>query len=145
MSTAVSSMDKKEVIRELYKNAQMGVDSIEVIKNYVEDRPLINILNNQKRDYQTISDELEQEGAKENIDLRTSPLKNKAKVWGEIVISTIKDKSPSKIAEIMMQGVNMGIIGLSRIENRYEGERDPYIDKLQNLYKANLEAFRPFL
>lgn len=138
-------MDKKDLISELYKNARMGVDSIEVIKNYVEDRPLINILNNQKRDYQAIADELEQEGAKENIELKTSPLMNKAKVLGEVFISTLKDKSPSKIAEIMMQGVNMGIIGLTKADNRYDGEREAYVDKLLQVYHNNYEAYKPYL
>lgn len=138
-------MEKKELLQEMYKGTRMGIDSIEALKNYVEDRPLINILNNQKKEYQTLADELELEGAKTCTDLKPLPVKDKVMMWGGVIFNTLKDRSPSKIAEIMIQGTNMGIISLTKALNKYEGEQTPYADRLMNIYKTNLDTFKVYL
>lgn len=137
-------METKELIEEVYKGAQMGVESIDIIKNYVEDRPMLNILNNQKREYQALVDEIEQESASENLNLQETKPMDKAKLWGGVILNTIKDRSTGKIAEIMMQGTNMGIISLTKATNRTD-ETTPHANRLMNIYKNSLETYKIYL
>ena len=99
------------VLDELNKGACMGMDAIHFILDKVEDEHLSQILNTQYKQYQEISDkicELYPEYS-EKKPHETNGM-NKAMTWYGIEMKTLTDKSTSKIAEILLQGTNMGII-----------------------------------
>ena len=62
-------------------------------------------------------------------------------------INTLKDKSNSKLAEIMVQGINMGIISIMKIINRLsdEGRSNQYADKMLAVLQENLNEMKLFL
>ncbi|MBO5304815.1 MAG: hypothetical protein J6A99_03970, partial [Clostridia bacterium] len=62
-------------------------------------------------------------------------------------VNTISDKSNSKLSEIMIQGINMGIISTTKIVNKIEDENKdcPYARRLLDLLSKNLEEMKLFL
>jgi|GEM_PF-6986359 hypothetical protein len=137
-------MGKQELFDEMYRGAGLGAESIEVIKNFVDDRPMLNILNNQKREFVALKDELEQEGAASGVNLTPVQFADKAKIWGAAIVNTISDKSLSKIAEVLIDGRSKGIIKLTRAKNRSD-EDSPYADRLMNIYKNHIETYKLYL
>ena len=68
-------------------------------------------------------------------------------IYMTTAINTIKDKSDSKLSEIMMQGINMGIISLTKLNNKLSEEnRSCHLaDSLLSLLMKNLEEMKLFL
>lgn len=75
-------------------------------------------------------------------------LATKAMLWYGIQTNTIKDKSDSKISELLMQGTNMGIIEGRRILNA-NPNLDTDVKKLINDFvsyqEQSVEKLKKFL
>ncbi len=136
------------VLDELNKGATMGMDAIHFVLDKVHDEKLENVLNEQYRDYQNISDricELYPEYS-EKKPHETNAM-NKAMTWYGIEMKTLMDKSSSKIAELIIQGTNMGIIEGRKLLNHKDTTEDVEViaqDYVQFQENA-LEKLKKFL
>ena len=134
-------MDKEkeiDVLDELNKGACMGMDAINFVIDKVEDDEFKNLLERQYDGYRRISDkicELYPEYSKDEPH-ETSAM-NKVMTWYGIEMKTIFDKSNSKIAELLMQGTNMGIIEGRRLLNHKGTDKE--VEKLVSDYVKNQE------
>ena len=107
----MENKNEVNVLDELNKGACMGMDAIHFILDKVEDDHFKQILETQYAQYQSISTKI-CELYPEYSDKKphdTSAM-NKAMTWYGIEMKTLTDKSNSKIAELLLQGTNMGII-----------------------------------
>ena len=108
-------MDKKEneinVLDELNKGASMGTDAIHFVLDKVEDKKLKKELETQYKEYESILKKIEKLYSKysDKKPHETSTV-NKILTWYGVEMKTLIDNSASKIAELMLQGTNMGII-----------------------------------
>lgn len=104
---------------EIHKGACMGVDAIHFILDKVEDNGLQDFLNKQYNDYEEICKSIEDIYPKYNDGKpHDTSLMNKTMTWYNIETKTFNEKSTSKIAEILLQGTNMGIIEGRKILNK---------------------------
>ena len=103
--------NEKNVLDELNKGACMGKDAIHFILDKVKDDNLKNELNNQYEKYSEISNKINEiyPEYSEKDPHKTNAM-NKAMTWYGIEMKTLMDNSTSKIAELLLQGTNMGII-----------------------------------
>jgi len=106
------------VLDELNKGACMGMDAIDFIMDKVEDKGLKKEIDREYQEYKKIVDEIKElyPEYSEKEPHETSTM-NKVMTWYGIEMKTMKDDSTSKIAELLMQGVNMGIIEGRRLLN----------------------------
>ena len=107
------------VLDELHKGACMGKDAIHFILEKVEDDALKKELNTQYEKYNQIANKIKElypeYSEKEPHD--TGAL-NKMRTWYGIEMKTMTDSTTSKLAELLMQGTNMGIIEGRRLLNQ---------------------------
>lgn len=141
-------LDQLELLQEVYKGATTGMQSIEVIRPMAKDKAFKNMLFRQYNEYKSLSKEIELQAANQGYDLRPSNIINKAMMYGTVLFNTMNDRTNSKLSEIMIQGINMGIISLVRVTNSLDA--DLQIDqtlsnKLMQMYQNNLEAFKAYL
>ena len=104
---------------EINKGASMGCDAIKYIIDKVEDNNLRDLLEHQYDLYDNIKNKINLLYPKYNDEdepHKTNAM-TKAMTWYGINMKTITDHSNSKIAEILMQGTNMGIIEGRKILN----------------------------
>ncbi|MBR3161569.1 MAG: hypothetical protein IKF19_02410 [Bacilli bacterium] len=147
------SKDKKEknevnVLDELNKGACMGVDAIHFIMDKVKDEDLKEELNIQYNKYKEITNRIEElypeYSRKEPHE--TSAM-NKVMTWYGIEMKTMMDDTTSKLAELLMQGTNMGIIEGRRLLNN--NEPDPEVKDILQEYvemqEAAVENLKKFL
>ena len=145
-------MSKKDnevnVLDELSKGACMGRDAIHFIMDKVEDENLKKELDRQYREYKEISEEINKiyPEYSEDEPHKTNAM-NKVMTWYGIEMKTLIDSSTSKIAELLMQGTNMGIIEGRRLLN--DKDTDEEINKLVEKYvkvqETAVEKLKPFL
>ena len=136
------------VLDELNKGACMGMDAIHFVLDKVEDDHLKQILETQYAQYQSISTKIcelyPEYSSKEPHD---TGMMNKAMTWYNIEMKTLTDKSVSKIAELLLQGTNMGIIEGRKLLN-HKGTDDQVNSLVQayvDMQEEAVEKLKQFL
>ena len=98
------------ILNELNKGIKMGMDSISNVSEKVQDDRFKQDLKYQYDEYNKILNEVNDELTNyDDFPKELNPMQ-KAMGWMGVELNTISDKSNSKIAEMMIQGTNMGII-----------------------------------
>lgn len=125
-------MDKNlEVLKEVCKGVKMGMDAISYILDKTDDEHFKNTLNHEYSMYNNILEKVDDAYSNYGEKPGDANLKDKAMLWYGIQMNTIKDTTSSKLAELLVQGTNMGIIEGRRLLNHNEG-LDTDVDKLLN-------------
>lgn len=127
-----------DVLDELNKGACMGMDAIKFVLDKVEDDEFRKLLERQYDGYKKISDQIcELYPEYSNKEPHETNAMNKVMTWYGIEMKTMFDKSNSKIAELLLQGTNMGIIeGRKLLNNK---GTDSNVEKLVSEYVKNQE------
>ena len=131
-------MDKKkmeEILAEIYRNAQLALQSIADILPETEDEETRNELMAQHEGYEKICARAAVLARDNDIELKEPNPMKKAMMWGSIKMSTLTDNSRSHIAEMMVQGTVMGITALraSAGEAADTDENDPVFALLTDM------------
>ena len=132
---------------EIHKGACMGKDAIHFVREKVSDNSLKQELDRQYEQYQQIAKEIEDVYPKYNDDKpHETTAMNKAMTWTSVEMKTMNDESTSKIAELLLQGVNMGIIEGRRIlnEKKINEEVNSIVDKYVTMQEENVEILKAY-
>lgn len=121
--------DKNEkgmsLVSEVYKNTKMGADSITDLMSHVKDEKLRLEMTSELDRYE----ELASKAAKLSRDNGEEPKREgpmtRAAVKMSMAVNTMSDPSSSHIAEMMIQGANMGVTDLRRAVSAEEKETEP--------------------
>ena len=140
--------NETNVLDELNKGACMGIDAINFIKDKVKDEKLKEQLDRQLDKYKEISlkiNEIYPEYSKDEPH-ETNAL-NKAMTWYGIEMKTMLDESTSKIAELLLQGTNMGIIEGRRLLNNKEVDSEVHslLQEYVTVQEEAVEKLKKFL
>lgn len=142
---------KKENINaldEIHKGTCMGMDATKFVLDITEDKDLRDVIKKQYEDYKTIAKEIEEIYPKYNDGKpHETTFMNKMMTWHGIEMETKKDKSSSKIAELLLNGVNMGIIEGRRILNKkkIDKEVNDIVDKYVSMQEVSVEVLKEYL
>lgn len=133
---------------ELHKGCCMGKDAIDFILDKVEDENLKKELKNEHKEYQKVEDMIDKIYPKyTDGDPHSTNVMTKAMTWSGIEMKTMTDDSTSKIAELLLQGVNMGIIEGRKILNKKELNNE--VHDIASTYVAmqekNVENLKEYL
>ncbi|MBQ7031448.1 MAG: hypothetical protein IJY87_03900 [Bacilli bacterium] len=136
------------VLDELHKGACMGQDAIHFILDKVTEDGLKKELDIQYNKYKKIADEIK-ELYPEYSDRKpheTSTM-NKVMTWYGIEMRTMTDDSTSKLAELLMQGTNMGIIEGRRLLNHKHTDENVnrLVAEYVEMQEAAVENLKKFL
>lgn len=133
---------------EIHKGAYMGMDAIHFVLDKVEDKNLKEELEKEHSNYRKIAKRIEEVYPKYNNDEphKTNAM-TKAMTWYGIEMKTFNDKSSSKIAELLLQGVNMGIIEGKKVLNNknIDKEVSDIVSKYVTMQEESVEALKEYL
>ena len=121
----MSDENEINVLDELCKGACMGKDAIHFILDKVKDDALKDELNNQYKHYDLIYNKIKElyPEYSEKEPHETNAM-NKVMTWYGIEMKTFADDSTSKIAELLLQGTNMGIIEGRKLLNHKQTDEN---------------------
>ena len=113
------------VLDEISKGCSMGENALKDIMDKADDNDFKKLLKKHLEQYETISNKIE-DLYDEYSDDEPHELNvmEKTMTWYGIQMRTITDSSTSKLAELLMQGNNMGIIEGRRLLNNKEMSKD---------------------
>ena len=112
-------MQEVDILKEINKDAKMGMDSINMVSKKVTDDKFQKILDEQHNEYQNIFDRTQELLIQENSEIQDVPAMQKAMAWTGIQMNTMNDKSNSKLSELLIQGNDMGVIKGTKLLNDY--------------------------
>ncbi len=125
----------KNVLDELHKGCCMGIDAIKYVLDKVETKEFKEVLKIEQDKYEKIKEKIEEIYPDySDKEPHETSIMNKAMTWYGIEMKTMKEKDSSKLAELLMQGTNMGIIEGRKLLNHKETDK-----KVNNLVKEYVD------
>ena len=108
-----------KVLDEVNKGTTMGMDAISYVSDKVSDERFQKVLDVEYGKYKKINQRVEEIYPQyiQTKEPQETNVMNKMMTWYGIQMNTMKDKSNSKISELLLQGTNMGIIEGRRLLN----------------------------
>ena len=130
----------EEALAEIYRNAQLALQSISNILPAVEEDALKEELSRQHEAYEQFSSKASILARDAGIELKEPNPMKKVMMWGSIKMSTMTDNSRSHIAEMMVQGTVMGITALkSTLGDLPADGNEKVVELLEEMIKAEEE------
>lgn len=102
----------EEILAEIYRNAQLAIQSISDIMPQVDDEEIRDELTAQHEVYEQFSAKAAMLAKDKNLEVKEPNPFKKAMMWGSIKMNTLTDNSRAHIADMMVQGTVMGITAL---------------------------------
>ena len=139
----------KDTLDELNKGCTMGMDAIRNILDKVEDKTFKKVLEDEFDKYKDVHRRIENkyEDYSREEPTETNAM-NKAMTSMMTEMKLMSDHSDSKIAELLMQGTNMGIIEGKKLLNHKENldkEVESILKDFIEMQENSVETYKKFL
>ena len=140
--------DTIELLRECDAGIQMGIGTLDEVKDHVESNNFKTQLDAYQREYANLQNEIQgllhtyhDEGKDPN------PIA-KGMAWMKTNMTIAIDGTDEKIADIITDGCNMGIKSLNKYLNQYkaaDGRAKDFTKRIINLQERQLDDMRQYL
>lgn len=139
-----------EFLNYIYQNAEMGKDTISQLINIVEDSSsFTQTLEAQLRGYNEVFDIARHKIEEANKTSQGIEFFEKFTINAMINFKTLINKTPSHIAEMLIQGSTMGIVDITKKLKEYKAasheETSALAEKLLISEQHNIEELKKFL
>lgn len=137
-----------ELLNFIYQNAEMGKQTLPQLLEVCEDADFRKVIHSQLREYQEICDAAASMAREEHGEAKGVGAMAKISSYISVNMNTMIDKTSSHLAEMMMQGSNMGIIAITQKLKEYaqaDGAVLALGHKLLKTEERNLEQLKKFL
>ena len=132
----------------IYQNLQTAKQSINNVIEKIKDSKLKKELKKQFKDYDNFSESCEDLAKVYDIELVDNNFFKKAKMWININLSTMMDKSNRKIASLNIVGSTMGVIDLMSVlsdSKKAKKELQIFGKRILQLEESNIEKLKPYI
>lgn len=127
--------DTIKLLRECDAGIQMGVDSIDDVLNRVSSERMRACLTECKKEHQQLDAEVQALLEKYRDDGKDPNPVAKGMSWMKTTMKMAMDDSDATIADLMVDGCDMGVKSLSRYLNQYEAADEVSKDICKRLIK----------
>ena len=141
-------MQEIEILKEISKDSKMGMDSINMVGEKVQDEKFQKLLNEQHNEYQNIFDRTQEILKQHGETIEDVPTMQKMMGWMGIQMNTMNDKSNSQLSELLIQGNDMGIIKGHKLLNNNEfttPEIENLLSDFVRLQEKNIDDLKKWL
>lgn len=104
----------QKLLQSIIESARTGADACDQLMDRTDDAGMRSELMNQKRQYEDFARDAEQSLFATGEHPHAKGPLSRAGMWMGIRLNTITDTTSSHIADILIQGATMGVIGMTR-------------------------------
>ncbi len=119
-----------EMLNFIYQNSQMGVETLNQLIPMIDNEAFKKRIEAQLKEYEQIHEEAKKLLNRHGYDEKGIGALEKIMAYLMIDMKTLMDKSSSHVAEMLIQGSNMGIIDAVKRINQYEKEAEKEVTAL---------------
>lgn len=137
-----------ELLNYIYQNSQMGTETLRQLMDIAEDSVFRSQLQDQFEEYKKINSECKKMLEDRGYDEKGIGSMEKISAYLTINMKTLMNKSSSHIAEMLIQGSNMGIIDAIKNIRKYKEADKDIIKLMEDLLKheeKNVNDLKSFL
>lgn len=137
-----------ELLNFIYQNSQMGVETIDKLKEIAEDEAFKQQLEAQFNEYRNIHYAAKQKLNENGYDEKGIGAFEKIRTYLMLNMQTLTNKSTPHIAEMLIIGSNMGVIDAIKNLREYEGVEADITGLMERLLKFeedNIHQLKTFL
>lgn len=140
-----------ELLNYVYQNSQMGIDTLTQILELLDadEEEFRAVLKKQLNGYREFHAEASQKLRETCADEKGLSMFEKISAYFMLNIQTMLDKSPSHIAEMMIQGSTMGITDIEKQLHKYgkvaEQEYLRFAKRLEKFEEGNIKKLKKYL
>ena len=137
-----------DMLKDIYQTASMGLKGSELLVNKTEDVQFFEKLNEYAASYNDIKNEAATLLSDQGEIPQDGSTMDKAGLWMGVQLNTLKDKTSSHMAEMLIQGSTMGIIESEKQKNRYPDADKKCCkleDQLLSLQRRQIDDMKEFL
>lgn len=143
--------ENTEILEYIYKNAKMGADSLTTLQKAIhnKDNKMKPIIEEQIKKYEKFIKDSEKILKKLKVELKEYGTMAKMSSWMGINMEMIKDNSDSRVAGMLIQGLTMGTIEMTKKIEDYQKTVDKDVLKIAKDFlkfqEDSIEKTKPFL
>ena len=140
--------DTIELLRECDAGIQMGIGTLDEVKDHVFNEDFRALLDGYQRQYANLQNEIQGLLHSYNDEGKDPNPLAQGMAWMKTNLTVAFNESDAKIADIITDGCNMGIKSLNKYLNQYQAadERSKeFTKRLINLQESQLEGMRQYL
>ena len=141
-------MDDLTILNEIHKGAAMGMSAISTVSEKVGDKNFKDDLSFQYNRYRDSLDKVNAKFEQLGEIPDDTPINQKIMGWTGIQLNTLTNQSNSQIAELLIQGNDMGIIkGVKLLNQSKDVSQDvrDIADGFIRLQEDNIQRLKKFL
>ena len=129
-----------DILDELNKGCCMGSDAVKFILDKIEGKKFKEVCENLLEEYEDLEERINKiYDSYSDDDPHETNVMNKVMTWSGIQMRTMNDGSDSKLAEMLLQGLNMGIIEGRRLIN--QKDENPKVKEVMQEYVDMQEEY----
>ena len=143
--------ENTEILEYIYKNAKMGANSLTTLQKAIhnKDNKMKPIIEEQIKKYEKFIKDSEKILKKLKVELKEYGTMAKMSSWMGINMEMIKDNSDSRVAGMLIQGLTMGTIEMTKKIEDYQKTVDKDVLKIAKDFlkfqEDSIEKTKPFL
>lgn len=127
-----------ELLTYLYQDADMALDSLTLLINKInkKDNKIKKIVEGIIKGYENYLKDVKKYMNDNNYEIKEKPLISKVGAYFGINMEVMKDNSDSRIADMLIQGLTMGVLNVTKKIDTYKKDANKEILKLANEFKV---------
>ncbi len=141
-------MKDEQMLQYIHKTAEMGKRGIQSIRNEKMNPALGRVLGKQFLEYNRICSDASNCLVERGIEPKRIGSMTRMSVSMSGTMKTLRNHSPSKIAELMIRGTTTGLTKSIKHINHYQGNDHRILalaHDLKQIEESNIEELKPFL
>lgn len=140
--------DDEKILKEIHKNAQVGKGTLERVLSSIGEIDIRDDLKRQLKGYDGFCDKSKQMLENEGEQVNTSDTLQNLSMGIGVKMNLMIDDSSSHVAQMVIEGSNMGIIDLTKALNDSKSIAKPYKELAEGLIQFeqnNIESLKKYL
>lgn len=108
-----------QLLQAIVENARTGADACDQLLTRTDDIEVRRELMLERQQYQEAARDAETRLYNQGIEPKPQGAMARAGMWMGMQLNTLTDRSPSHIADMVIQGATMGVVDLTKARNSY--------------------------
>lgn len=137
-----------ELLNYVYQNSQMGINTVKQLLEMVDEGEFKDYLSDHLSGYEEINREARELLAVNGYDEKGLSTLEKIATYVAVNMKTMTDKGRSHIAQMLIEGSNMGVVqGTKKLNDYQDAEHcaQRLMNKLVKFEEKNMQALKKFL
>lgn len=138
----------ENLLQTIIENARMGQDACDQLLARAQDEAVRQELMNQKQQYAAAAQAAEQKLTSMGVYPQPKGPMARMGLWMGVQMNTMADRTAAHIADITIQGCNMGVLELTKALNSLpeaDSEAQGIAQGLMTVQQEAIEKLKPFL